>query len=65
MARTRGARKAKLRLDLPAEAVKELASGDHAIVPGRPDKSELIARIFSSGSDAHAAAQEQPCAQRS
>jgi mono/diheme cytochrome c family protein len=45
------ARKGKLRLDLDAEATKELPSGDRAIVPGQPDKSELIARIFSTDSE--------------
>jgi hypothetical protein len=36
------ARKAKLRLDLRAEAVKK------AIVPGKPDDSELVRRIFAA-----------------
>jgi mono/diheme cytochrome c family protein len=45
------ARKAGLRLDSAREATKELDNGDHAIVPGRPEESELVARIFSSGSD--------------
>jgi hypothetical protein len=37
------ARKAKLRLD-----VREVAIAKEAIVPGRPDESKLVARIFSS-----------------
>jgi hypothetical protein len=39
-------RKAGLRLDLPEVATKPLKSGSRPIVPGAPDKSELIARIF-------------------
>ncbi|HEX5221714.1 MAG TPA: PSD1 and planctomycete cytochrome C domain-containing protein [Verrucomicrobiae bacterium] len=42
-----GARKAKLRLDVRAEAIKPAKSGEKAIVPSKPDKSELIARIFT------------------
>ena len=41
------ARKAKLRLDVRAEAVKPAASGSVPIVPGKPDDSELVARIFA------------------
>lgn len=40
--------KANLRLDLPESAMKKLASGDIAIVPKKPDDSELVARIFSN-----------------
>ena len=40
---------AGLRLDQRAGATKLLASGEHAIVPGKPDQSELIQRIFSTG----------------
>src|SRR6516164_440855 len=36
------ARKAKLRLDVRAEAVRK------AIVPGKPDDSELVRRIFAA-----------------
>jgi hypothetical protein len=43
-------RKAKLRLDLAAEATKE-RNGFRAIVPGDPDNSELIARITSGHED--------------
>jgi hypothetical protein len=41
------ARKAKLRLDVRAEAMKGGRSGDAAIVPGKPDASELVRRIHS------------------
>src|SRR5262245_8201777 len=41
------ARKAKLRLDLRDEALKPARSRQRAIVPGKPDHSEMIARIFS------------------
>jgi hypothetical protein len=40
-----GARKANLRYDVRAEALKPAKSGHVPIVPGAPDKSELIARI--------------------
>src|SRR4051812_6090312 len=39
-------RKAKLRLDERASAVEK-----RAIVPGKPDKSELVARIFSTDAE--------------
>jgi mono/diheme cytochrome c family protein len=42
------ARKAGLRLDLGEMAMRKLRSGNHAIVPGAPDKSELVARIFAA-----------------
>ena len=45
------ARKAKLRFDLPAEALKPAKSGATAIVPGSPEKSELIARITAKDED--------------
>ena len=41
------ARKAKLRLDLAEEALKPAGSGERPIVPGRPDESELVRRIFA------------------
>ena len=41
------ARKAHLRLDVHGEAVKPAASGAIAIVPGKPDESELVSRIFA------------------
>ncbi len=40
------ARKAKLRLD-----VREVAVAKGAIVPGKPDKSELVARVFADDPD--------------
>jgi hypothetical protein len=42
------ARKAKLRLDQRDNALAVGKSGYPAIVPGKPDDSELIARIFSN-----------------
>ena len=42
----KNARKAKLRLDIREEALKL-----GAIVPGRPDKSELVRRIFTTDAD--------------
>jgi hypothetical protein len=39
------ARKAKLRLDLSDGAARELPSGNRAIVPGRPEESEALARL--------------------
>src|SRR5262245_40333634 len=41
-------RKAGLRLDLPEPSRAKLESGFAAIVPGKPDESELIARIESA-----------------
>jgi hypothetical protein len=41
------ARKAKLRLDVADGAVKPAGSGERPIVPGRPDESELVRRIFA------------------
>ena len=46
-----GKRKAGLRLDLLSGAVKELESGERAIVPGKPDESRLVSRIHSSDQD--------------
>ena len=45
------ARKAKLRLDLREEALKPAKSGKIPIVPGQPDKSEIIARLFTKDAD--------------
>src|SRR5262245_58712531 len=42
------ARQAELRLDERAGATAKLPSGEHAIAPKEPDKSELIHRINSS-----------------
>ena len=41
-------RKAKLRLDTRAGAVGKLRGSGHAIVPGKPAESELLARILSA-----------------
>jgi hypothetical protein len=41
------ARKAKLRLDLRSGAVRKTRSGNRPIVPGKPDRSELVRRIFA------------------
>src|SRR3954449_9427635 len=41
------ARKARLRLDVRAEALRPARSRRRAIVPGKPDRSELIQRIFA------------------
>src|SRR5215471_1803331 len=46
-----GARKAKLRFDIRSEALKPAKSGSVPIVPGAPDKSELVARITASDPD--------------
>jgi hypothetical protein len=44
-------RKARLRLDVQAIATKPAESGEIAIVPGNPDNSELVRRIFSDDDD--------------
>jgi hypothetical protein len=41
------ARKARLRLDVREEAIKKARSGGRPIVPGRPEQSELVTRIFA------------------
>ena len=46
-----GNQEAGLRLDLREAATAELDSGTRAIVPGRPDDSELVARITSTDPD--------------
>jgi len=45
------ARKAKLRLDVRDQAVKPAASGAIPVVPGKPDESELVGRIFAEDAD--------------
>ncbi len=45
------ARKAKLRLDTRSEALKAGKSGKTPIVPGKPDESELVARILQKDPD--------------
>ena len=44
-------RKGKLRLDLREAAVGKGKSGELAIVPGKPDASEVIKRVFSKDED--------------
>jgi hypothetical protein len=44
-------RKAKLRLDVKEDALKPAKSGDYAIVPGDPAKSELIKRLDAKDPD--------------
>ena len=46
-----GARKAGLRLDAREPAVNAAESGKTAVVPGKPELSELIQRITSDSSD--------------
>ncbi len=48
-----GARKAGLRFDQRSEAVKPVKSGLVPIVPGAPEKSQMIARITSSDPNKH------------
>ena len=45
----KGSRMAGLRLDIRDEALKPTRSGKIPIVPGDPDKSEIIERIFATG----------------
>src|SRR3712207_4363914 len=45
------ARQARLRLDLRDEALRPARSGKPAIVPGKPDASELVRRVFATGDD--------------
>ncbi|OYW75852.1 MAG: hypothetical protein B7Z37_11395 [Verrucomicrobia bacterium 12-59-8] len=44
-------RKGKLRLDLRDSALGKGKSGELAVVPGKPDASELIRRVFSTDED--------------
>lgn len=46
-----GARKSKLRLDIRQTAISPAKSGKLPIVPGHPERSELIRRVFASNSD--------------
>lgn len=46
-----GQKKAGLRLDRREEVVKPAKSGETPIVPGKPDESELVQRIFASEAD--------------
>ena len=45
------ARQASLRLDTRDGATGETDSGEHAIVPGEPDESELLRRVTSEDAD--------------
>lgn len=45
------ARKARLRLDVREAALKPAKSGEVAIVPGKPDQSELVHRVFTEDED--------------
>ena len=47
----RGSRKAKLRLDVRDAAVAPSRAATGAIVPGKPDESELVRRIFADDDD--------------
>jgi hypothetical protein len=44
----KNSRKAGLRLDLREEATKKTRSGITPIVPGKPDESEIVRRIFAT-----------------
>ena len=44
----KNARQANLRLDLREEAMRKTRSGVTPIVPGKPEESEIIARVFST-----------------
>ncbi|MGH9838589.1 MAG: PSD1 and planctomycete cytochrome C domain-containing protein [Blastocatellia bacterium] len=44
----KNARKAGLRLDIRDEAIKKTKSGATPIVPGKPDESEIVRRIFAT-----------------
>lgn len=46
-----GARKSKLRLDVRDGAINPAKSGEVPIVPGKPDKSELVLRISTDVED--------------
>jgi len=48
-----GARKSGLRFDVRAEPLKQSKSGKIPIVPGSPEKSELVARVTSSDLEKH------------
>src|SRR6266853_126372 len=44
-------RKAKLRFDIREEALKPAKSGERAIVPGAPERSQMVARITATDFD--------------
>ncbi len=45
----KNSRMAGMRLDIREEAINPIRSGRIPIVPGDPDKSEIIERIFADG----------------
>ena len=45
------ARKAKLRLDVRDLSIQAAKSGERPIVPGHPEQSELVRRIFAQDED--------------
>ena len=45
------AREAKLRLDIREEALKPAESGETPIVPGHPEKSEIVRRLLTADKD--------------
>jgi hypothetical protein len=45
------ARKADLRLDIRAEALKKTENDVYPIVPGKPEESEIVERIFTADQD--------------
>ncbi len=47
----KNSRKAGLRLDIREDALKPAKSGELPIVPGKPDESEIIKRIFAEDKD--------------
>jgi len=46
-----GSREAELRLDMHESTIGELPSGEKAVVPGKPDESELLRRIVAEDED--------------
>ena len=54
----RNARRADMRLDIREEATRPTRSGHIPIVPGDPDKSEIVARVFADGAHVIPAARE-------
>src|SRR6187401_2683393 len=47
----KNARKGGLRLDIREEALKPAKSGELPIVPGKPEESEIIKRLFTEDKD--------------
>ena len=52
----KSSRQMDLRLDIRDEALKPAVDGKVPIVPGRPEQSEIIRRIFSTDDDERHAA---------